>query len=469
MVLRFIVFEFLAKGIYLRIIARRFEKRAKFPRMATIYLPMKTGPILAAILLSFAVLASWYAAIVPYRTQGDIVRRSGVQTLPDIGAPDERQHANVIRYWTQNGRPPVFQPGTPDFYETYQAHQPPLYYVLAASLGDPTQQGGQRTRYLNVLFGLIGLAGLFFLGKWATDRSEIGLACASVGLIPGHVMLHGAITNDPLLICLCTWMLAALVQACRNGWTWGRVAAVGVLTGLALLTKTSALALLPVLLVGVVWKWHDDRKGENKPAPWMPLAALAIPVAMSAGWFARNQALYGDPIGLRVFGEAFAGTAQARDFIAQFGVFSYWSEWVAWWTARSFVGVFGYMNIFYPDGVYRIALALTFLALVGALAHARRNESLPKPSSLLAGTFFLVVLALHVRFNMTYFQGQARYLLPALGPIALGLAWGAVGWFHKRPMGAAATLAVIGIALNVFALMVVIPEWFSRIQLTPNP
>ena len=95
---------------------------------------------LGLILFTFAVLASWYATTTPYRQPGHLMNQRGPDgrpaQIPDIGAPDDRQHANYIHHLLNTNSFPVLRPDSPDLGETYQSHQPPLYYLLAATLGD---------------------------------------------------------------------------------------------------------------------------------------------------------------------------------------------------------------------------------------------------------------------------------------------------------------------------------------------
>lgn len=427
---------------------------------------------LAALLLIFGVLAGWYASVTPYRTQG-IVRG---QTLPDIGAPDERQHANYIRDLRNERKFPVLDPKSPNLYERYQSHQPPLYYLLAAPFGDPTQPGGERLRWLNVLIGLAGVVGLFKLGQWATDREEVGLLAASFALMPGHLMLHGAITNDPLLMALCTWTVALCVLALRVPMTLKLGATLGGFAGLAMLTKSSGLALVPVLLITVVLLLRQKSEGDEEArkadrrrlVQAISVAVLAWGV-LALPWLARNASLYGDPLGLRVFQEAFTGSAQAKMFIDELGAYAYWTDWVLWWTARSWIGVFGYMMIFMPDRLYLALLALFFVISCGALIRARNGEKLAPGAGLLATAFFVVVVALFVQFNRTYFQGQARYLYPAVSSMALLYGWAGTALAGKFARHAWIVSAIGLVLLNSYALTQVIPAWFQAISLMPNP
>lgn len=408
---------------------------------------------IAMIIGLFIGLAAWYANVTPYRTPGRLIHQRG--SVPDVGAPDERQHANYIAYFLQNHSFPILKPGSPDLIETYQSHQPPLYYVIASTMGEPTKA----TRYLNILFGALTLFALYRLGRLVGKSESVGLACASFGLLPGFLMLNAAITNDALLFALCTTTLTVAIDGSLSGWNWKKVLLVGVLAGLALLTKSSALALIPAL--GVVWLLELKRKSISPIT--LGLGIIALPLAIAAPWFARNAALYGDPLGLTVFKQAFTGSAQASMFINEVGPIAYWTDWVLWWTARSFVGAFGYMDIFLPTTLYFVVIGGLLLALAGRWLST--GEPLEKPDprpGLVLGTFFVVVLLLFLQFNMTYFQGQARYLYPAIGPIAVTLGIGLSRWFGKKPNIAwiASTLGLT--ILNLYILTSVLPAEFAR-------
>jgi hypothetical protein len=161
-----------------------------------------------------------------------------------------------------------------------------------------------------------------------------------------------------------------------------------------------------------------------------------------AAWWARNTQIYGDPFGLRVFDAAFTGNPKASLFIEGFGASGYWLGMVMWWTFRSFIGAFGYMDIFLfermggdQSGALYLALGLPLfgLMLLGLLrlpTYAKEADENaqpdPRPWALVGGVFVLVTLVLFLRFNAQYFQGQARYLFPALGVLAGWLSLGVV-------------------------------------------
>jgi 4-amino-4-deoxy-L-arabinose transferase-like glycosyltransferase len=456
--------------------------------------------IVAALAMVHLGLAIVYASITPYRTAGylSVMRTVPWSPVPDVGAPDERQHANyVINILGGNGLPVyrVFVPDpnnpgktirNPALQEMYEDHQAPLYYLADAAFGRITgldtvsaidPQKGLRLRFLNGLFGAATVVGVFFLGLWGLRRRDVAiLAAAITALLPMNLALSGAVSNDPLLFCICTWTLAVCALAIQEGWNTKRYAAAGILVGFGLLTKTTALALIPIVLVAFFLR-RASWKGT--------LGSMAIGLVLVSPWLVRNQRLYGDPLGLRSFQQLFAGAPQAKDMIAAYGSFAYWFDWVGWWTARSFFGVFSYMDIFLnergmaytgpatnfgpaaPNTLYRLLLGLGFIACVGFLASVSKVKNAgDRKVHILNGVFLGLITILFIRYNISFFQGQARYFYPAIGPISLGLATGAIYLAKSRKLLVSGLVVALLLMLNVYALVRLPTEFAKRIN--PN-
>jgi 4-amino-4-deoxy-L-arabinose transferase-like glycosyltransferase len=428
--------------------------------------------LLIALLIAHFLLASWYAFNTPYRTPGILLNQrtaEGPVRVADIGAPDERQHANYIQHILDGKGIPVLDPKDPNLGETYQSHQPPFYYILAAgaarvlgvaSVEDP---GAIRLRLLNALAGAATVAGTFYLGLWGFRRQAVAWGGAVfVALLPMHLALAGAISNDPLLYALCTWVLALGARCLQEGWTNGRAAAIGVMAGLAVLTKTTGIALAPILLFLLA---------ASKPRPDLRQITLGICcyAVLVGPWIARNLRVYGDPFAVNAFNQAFVNSPQASAFIEGFGPFKYWTEWVGWWTARSFFGVFGYMDIFLSEGssaneprqtLYRLLLAGMVLVFLGwALATARGDFSSSRLVQAMNALFLATVVMLFLRFNAQYFQGQARYLFPAIAVIGAGV--GAASASVRKPAAAVAAVAIVLGGLNAYVIAT-LPQEFAR-------
>jgi 4-amino-4-deoxy-L-arabinose transferase-like glycosyltransferase len=410
-------------------------------------------------------LATWFASITPYRTGGH-VRYLGrnAPPVPDIGAPDERQHVNYVKRLLAGDGFPVLNPKDPNLYEDYQAHQPPAFYVLGAAWCKVTgasnldsEDGGKRLRLLNGLIGGVEVIAVFLLGSWGFKKPEIGvIAAAFAACLPMNVALSGAVNNDVLLYTLCTASLAIGALGIQEGWTNERCLALGICVALALLTKTTALALLPAILVAAV----AAGPGRPKAAGWalalLPLILLPLP------WWIRNEHFYGDPFAMKAFKDSFTGSAQAGPMIDGMGLVPYLVSMVGWWTARSFFGAFGYMDIWLnetgapggsaPNALYRVLIALSALIFIGwILSWKKYREDRTRQVRLMNLTFVAVVVILFLSFNLQYFQAQARYLLPAIGPIACGYAVGTLALTKERWLPALAAMVLIFGSVTVYA------------------
>ncbi len=116
---------------------------------------------------------------------------------------------------------------------------------------------------------------------------------------------------------------------------------------------------------------------------------------------------------------------------------------------RSFIGLFGWMNIMMPERVYNGYLGLTVLALAGfVLAVMRRRVSIPV-ALLLVATCGVALAAVFVGINLGYTQAQGRYMFPALA--ALGTMFGIglstlPGW---RPVATRVLLVTLAVANGI--------------------
>jgi hypothetical protein len=121
------------------------------------------------------------------------------------------------------------------------------------------------------------------------------------------------------------------------------------------------------------------------------------------------------------------------------------------------------MDVFLPTPVYGVGFgAIVLVGLLGLLTALRRKQAAFRPATLANALFLALILGLFVMFNRTYFQGQARYLFPAIGPIAVAIGLGLASLVERRswvgPMAAAIALLV----LNIYVLSVLPGEFAAR-------
>ena len=442
--------------------------------------------VFACLHLAFAVS---FALKTPYRTSGFVFMTRKSPTT-DVGAPDERQHANYIRA-VINNRLPVLDPQATDLGEEYQSHQPPLYYLAASRVGQLTgqtdvesQSFGRVIRLFNCMIGAAGVVGVFFAAFWATKREDIALVSAAfAALLPMNCALSGAISNDPLLFTLISWSFAYCAQALNNedeSYTKKYLVLAAVFTGLACITKSSGLVALAGFVVTLVMlRKQVPRK--TLGAVGLHALAIALPV-----WI-RNQVIYGDPLAQKVFKEAFTGSAQKSMIIAQIEgsnaagspEVQYWLNWVGYWTARSFIGVFGNMDIWLngksgpydndPNLLYKGLIAVIALGKMSFLLHLRNKWSEIRKPVLIGLLISVLTGLLFIGFNMTYFQAQGRYLLPALAPLSLMFAIGWLNLFKSKLMPVLITVTILFGGTTIYALTQLEPEFSARISGTVSP
>lgn len=421
----------------------------------------------AALLLSLV-----FASQTPYLKPGVGIGSRAAQI--DMGAPDELQHVNRVAMVARGEGFGKLAPDMPAADRNYQVHQPPLYYTLGAVWMKATggaspsldQSGeGSRLRGLNALIVAGTVLSIFALASAAGGSPAAALVAAwGAALLPMHVALGGAVSNDPLLYLLSTLALTALCRAVRGGWTVSLAAQAGLWTGLAVLTKTNGLALLAPFLAAAFL-------APARPTWKAVFVGAGLVALLTVPWFVRNVIVYGgDPLVLKAFERSFTGQENAVALGNAFGPFGYWIGMVVWWTARSSVGVFGYMDIWMTNdgqprgasGLYILGLAIPLVGLVGWAMGLSSAERADKRAQVLLLGYSLVVVALFLRFNMTYFQAQGRYLFPALGAVGTLVGIGLTRLLAKRPGSALLLACLVYGGLDVYALSKLPAEFAKR-------
>ena len=140
---------------------------------------------------------------------------------------------------------------------------------------------------------------------------------------------------------------------------------------------------------------------------------------------------------------------------------SYWLDPFLPRFSESFVGVFGWMNVFLPRPIYGFYLVLLALAVAG-LVHWT-VEATRRERSRMAFLVLLVGLCLAgvAYYNLTYTQYQGRFLFPVIAPVATIAAIGLGQWLlHiERPSVRAVSVSLLYIALIVVNVVSLLVQW----------
>jgi len=410
---------------------------------------------LLSILVIYLAVASAYSFLVPLWE-----------------APDEPSHFLCIRHIADTGRPPERPSLTPNAFDpwygeelilsTYEWYQPPLYY-LAASLPvrvldemgyryeaddfptinpyfpvqrrlfwppEPSVAGGRTAewepRLLRLISVAFGAATLIALGR-ATRLAfpeRPWLIPAVVGFVafnPQFTFTMASISNDPLAILVSTVVFMFLIQILVSKGVpvirlWILVA---LMLGVALLTKMTALFLLPAaMIVGVTRLF---RSLPRRQAFLCTLLLVTFALALAAGCYF----LLPGHAGIVARNVARRMTHIRWDLLDPPAQYFYE---VMVQTNKTFWAKFGWGGIEAPMEVTRSLGIIAGLGLLSSAIQCFRAEDRDRRILL---AFMLaasaVAFAAYFKNNLATYKPHSRMLMPALGPIAMLIVFGLLG------------------------------------------
>ncbi len=341
---------------------------------------------------------------------------------PHGQAPDERAHLAYLDVMKATGTLPVVagRTGSPD--HDWEHYQPPVYYLalsplhrLAGNLGSPEAT----LRVLRLSSPLIWLVGalllLSCLRRLMRDHGLGEFPAAwtfwLVCLLPSFAFLGGALNNDHLLFTLgagCLLMLLGKESPARD-------LLLGVLLGVALLTKLTALLYLAAVGLLLIWRLAF---GLAPPGHTLARAFRVFTPALLlwAPWILRNLRLYDSVTAVELVNNP-VGWPLAHGLKMTVSYMQY-----SFWAVAGEHNQIGYL--------VRLGLAIDLAAVVG-LALLWRREGWPRGErgALLgaAASAVVVNLILVLAFGLSYSQGQGRFLYPLILPLGVLMGLGISG------------------------------------------
>jgi 4-amino-4-deoxy-L-arabinose transferase-like glycosyltransferase len=448
--------------------------------------PAFTGEHIAAILL----IATYFVMAIVFST-----------AVPIYEAPDEPGHFELIAHLVNTKSLPV-QSVT----ERNYAHHPPLYYLLAALPARLSDINDNRTmpqlkpdfvwpgqgspavafhhtaetfpyngrvlafhlsRGISLLSGVLTVLLTLLIG-WLLfpNRKEIGLAAtALVAFNPQFLFVTSTVNNDSLLVAASTgtvWQLLRTLNLPDHLREW---AFLGIWAAVAILSKSPGLVVVGL----IAFYWFTTMRQATISSFFKSGATLTIAFMLLSGWwFIRNQQLYGDPFGWQVYREAWAvnlrTTPVTVNELASLLMTQFKSTW----------GVFGWMNIYFPNWVYfAIGTGLVIAAVGWTIVLGTGKFNSLNTTQKRAFVIFVVYVLFQEAFiiyqntihNSTLAQG--RFMLPVIAPLMLMVTFGilslSLGRFRR---GTPVLLVIVPFALSIYALLgVIVPAY----QIVPQP
>lgn len=403
----------------------------------------RVDPFLLVLLSVFAVLATTYAIVVPL-----------------FEGPDEDDHFRYTKYLADHRALPVqlFQQGGGE--AGHQGWQPPLYYALAALVISPVDTTDyarrlqrnpaqsftgdraccgrnlyfhldaenfpyERTtlavhlaRGVTILFGLLTVCAIYLLVLAVfPGQRYLALATTAVATLnPSFLFASALVSNDVPLVAFCTLALWVMAKLVTRAWDadWKTGALLGTFVASALLTKTTALGLLPLVALAIAFIAYRARA-------WRALvsvsAAALIPIVILTAWyFARNQLLYGDALAYRLIAASALPPRDAPLTTAELMQINLQWLWQTFWGGPT-PGDF-------PQWFLNTLLLAFVVGCVGTILYiVRKWRALGVERLFMLGILFAwlaFIFIAQLQFIRTASgTDQGRYLFPAVATIAL--------------------------------------------------
>jgi hypothetical protein len=306
-----------------------------------------------------------------------------------------------------------------------------------------------------LLSGITVLATYLIALEIFPNWKPLALGAAAINAFnPQFIFISARVGNDAAVTAFSALVLLGTVRLLKRGVTRGRLIWLGVTLGLALLSKISALALLPLVAVGLAIRAIQQRSVRCL-IKW---GVIVFSIAMLiSGWaYLRNWMLYRHPLASNVWLAA-VGLREPQPSLIELYREEFWGLEISFWA------VFGWMNIVIDEIFYQILAAMVRLSILGLLVLAigqfdkfkvlqrRQLDRSTLLSLLLLGIWFLLLFASLLRFMQIQTGAQGRYLFPAISAISILILLGLSQFVPQRYSGVLA--CVVGGALFVLAVI----------------
>jgi hypothetical protein len=339
-------------------------------------------------------------------------------------------------------------------------YHPPLYHFVAAIcsatfgvFGEAAGRVGLKLPGFLAGLGTVWLSARLARRLYPDDRVTQIAALAFAATLPMNLYVSAFVSNEGLLAFLSAGALLAACDVLLSKRIDGRsVLALSVWTGLALLTKFTALVLAALTWAFAIGRFAFEGGTSGRKLA-REAALLAVPAVLISGWFyLRNQLTYGQPV---VGNWALPGEGRTwwsppgfhtLDYYTQFGeslvhpwFSAFWSFWDALYStmwgdglvsgSASLQSAFPHWSYAWMTAGFLLATPVLTLMLIGfvrlALAALRADSA-----SRRAVHALLVLFAGAMLFAIFYatltlpYHGQAKAFYALSATPVLGLAFG---------------------------------------------
>lgn len=402
---------------------------------------------------------------------------------PLNASPDEHMRYQIVEYIMKHGTLP--EGGDPEIrnelWGISYAFSPITSYIIGAVFGKIAALFSAAemapvigARLVNVIFGTLTGFLCLRIGKRMMKPGAAWLFATMVCFLPGAVFIHSYVNMDSIAVCSTAWILLCWCKALQNGWSGKLCVELGLALSVCALSYYNAygFALCTIFYFCISMLVCREKRWDWKALVKYGLLITAVVLVCAGWWFVRNAILYdGDFLGRNassMYGELYAveelkpsNIMTPKKMGQSIWDMLFWvpGEWNYNWLSTvvvSFIGTFGYMDIFMPKlwsylyVFFFAAGALCVLPRLPELFEVRRirkevtdrredaEGSVTKMTVYrkkgwkmegvfhlcLAGAAVIPVILLVIYAYSVDFQAQGRYLMPMLIPFMYFLSKG---------------------------------------------
>jgi hypothetical protein len=215
---------------------------------------------------------------------------NNIWKVPMYAGMDWTEHLKYIEYVASTWHVPLPSEG-------WQMFQPPLYYFISALLYKilvPMFSWENVLVFLRLIplaCGALQIELCWRAVRYAfPSREDLQIMGTIVGgLLPMNIYISQFIGNEPLAGCLSGIVVVLVIRYLRSptAFSWRFFVVIGFFLGIALLTKLTAILLVPPVLLAVVWANHADN---NPVRRWSSQAVMYVCIMLGtafliAGWY----------------------------------------------------------------------------------------------------------------------------------------------------------------------------------------
>lgn len=362
----------------------------------------------SASMIRWAVLLAWVVLII-----------NNIGKVPFAGF-DVAAHIEYIQYVAKNWRIPLATEG-------WQMFQSPLYYIVSALpykvlSGFLTEEAAVRVLLIIPLacgaaFSETAFRAVRYIRP---DRADLQVTGALIGgLLPMNLYMSHTISNETMAGIFSAAAITTaigIVSMKEGGRPVKRLILLGILLGLALLSKVTAILLVPVIAIMLIWRFYPGEGArQTLSSVGIVMGAAAL---VSAWYYIRNWVLMGRPF--------IGGWDSSRDILwwqfpgyrtpAQFYRFGeslihpvysaingFWdSVYSTIWTdgALSDIMEAPWNHDLMSAGVW-LAVIPTIAIIIGIVASFKRQDAEGRPgeifSTMLVGIYFMALLYMYLK------------------------------------------------------------------------